>query len=280
MMLQAVLRDAATALAPQAGSAAKLEAQLLMQHVLDVDHAWLISHADTGINPLQLQTFQALLQRRLNGEPIAYILGYREFYGLKLKVTPDTLIPRADTETLVDAALAKIPAEQAQILLDLGTGSGAIALALAHHRPLTQVVALDASKPALSVAIENAKQLQIDNIALLHSHWFSAIDGQLFDGIVSNPPYIGAHDPHLRQGDLRFEPHTALIGGDDGLADLHEIIGRAPTHLKPQGWLMLEHGYLQAGAVATLLTQAGFHRIETLKDLGGNDRVTFGHLPH
>jgi len=206
-------------------------------------------------------------------------LGEREFYGLTLQVTPATLIPRPDTETLVDAALAKIAQNADVHVLDLGTGSGAIALAIAKHRPQTHVVAVDASSAALDVANHNAERLQISNVQFLLSDWFSALEHQRFDVIVSNPPYIEQNDAHLSQGDLRFEPVTALASGADGLNDIRTILEQSLTHLKPQGWLMLEHGYNQAEAVSDLMSSAGLVDVATLKDLGGNNRVTMGKNP-
>ena len=288
---------------------ASFEAQLLLQHVLNVNRAWLISHENDALEANIHEAFETLLQRRINGEPVAYILGYREFYGLKLKVTPDTLIPRPDTETLVEAALAKIPQNDntyypsfqrksessdfttldsdfrrndALKILDLGTGTGAIALAIAKHRPQASVTAVDASRAALDIAIENAENLKITNINYILSNWFSAFSQenykQKFDVIVSNPPYIEAHDTHLTQGDLRYEPIKALASGVDGLDAIRTIITNASQHLNPHGWLMLEHGYNQAESVASLLKQAGFTEINHAKDLAGIQRVTLGRL--
>lgn len=261
---------------------AKLEAQLLLQHVLNVNRAWLIAHHDDELNDFEMANFNALVKRRLKGEPIAYILGYREFYGLNLKVSPDTLIPRPDTETLVDAALAKITLKKDLSICDLGTGSGAIALAIAKNRPNAFVTALDASKAALTIAIENAQRLNITNVRFLLSDWFCALSQQnsplKFDVIASNPPYIEQNDVHLKQGDLRFEPVSALASGVDGLDDIRHIISQAPQHLNPHGWLLLEHGYNQAERVADLLSQAGFSAISHVQDLAGINRVTLGQL--
>ena len=317
--IKTTLLFAATQLKAQCIEAetAKLEAQLLLQHALNVNRAWLIAHADEKLSPSIEAVYRAMLARRLNGEPIAYILGYREFYGLNLKVSADTLIPRADTETLVEAALAKIalpltpppqpsptrgegvmklvdssasplpPWERARergenceslTILDLGTGTGAIALAVAKHRPQAHVMALDASQAALDIAIENAQSLKIPNIKFILSDWFSALTNEKFDLIVSNPPYIEATDAHLKQGDLRFEPISALASGANGLDAICHIIKDAPLHLNPHGWLMLEHGYNQARKVAALLKQAGFSDISHAKDLAGINRVTLGRL--
>ncbi len=253
-----------------------LEAQLLLQHILNVNRAWLIAHENDALQPNIHAAFEALLQRRLNGEPIAYILGYREFYGLHLKVTPDTLIPRPDTETLVEAALAKIPQDKYSRILDLGTGTGAIALAIAKHRPQAYVIATDTSQAALNIALENAQNLNITNIGFVLSDWFSALNDKKYDVIVSNPPYIEQDDVHLQQGDLRFEPISALASGKDGLDAIRHIVKTAPRHLDPHGWLMLEHGYNQASEVRKLLTQHGFMAVSSVKDFGGNERVTQG----
>jgi release factor glutamine methyltransferase len=285
---------------------AKLEAQLLLQHALKVNRAWLIAHENDALEANIHAVFEALLNRRLNGEPMAYILGAREFYGLNLKVTPDTLIPRPDTETLVEAALEKIPLDPSFrrksessggeligkktldsdfrrndhfSILDLGTGSGAIALAIAKHRPQAHLTAVDASENALKLAQENAQNLQIANVQFVISNWFDALINQRFDMIVSNPPYIEANDIHLTQGDLRFEPLIALASGQDGLDDIRKIVQTAPQHLNPHGWLMLEHGYNQAESVAALFKQAGFTEISHALDLAGINRVTSGMMP-
>jgi len=260
-------------------SDAKFEAQLLLQNVLNVNRAWLLAHEHDTLPSKTNTDFEALLTRRLAGEPVAYILGYREFYGLNLVVTPDTLIPRPDTETLVEAALEKAPADTRCSILDLGTGTGAVALAIAKHRPHAQVMALDASHAALRIAEHNAKQLGLAHVNFTLSHWFSAVEGERFNLIVSNPPYIEQHDPHLSQGDLRFEPMSALASGADGLDDIREIIAHSLIHLLPQGWLMLEHGYNQAQLVADLMAESGLVDINTIQDLGGNDRVTIGKNP-
>ena len=257
---------------------ASLEVNLLLQHLLKVNRAWLISHDRDVLTDDQQQDFYALLQRRLAGEPIAYILGVREFYGLPLKVTPATLIPRPDTETLVDAAFQKIPVNGAWDILDLGTGTGAVALAIAKHRPKSHVIGVDASAEALAVAIENAQNLDLKNVSLLKSNWFSDLAAKRFDVIVSNPPYIAEADCHLTQGDLRFEPHSALASGFDGLDDIRLIIQEASNYLKPNGWLMLEHGYDQAHSVAALLKEYGFGQIDHARDLAGILRVTFGSI--
>ncbi len=288
MKIKTILTNAATRLnSAEAG----FEAQLLLQHALNVNRAWLIAHQNDALEANIHAAYRALINRRINGEPIAYILGVREFYGLSLKVTPDTLIPRPDTETLVEAALAKItPSPQggrgvgergkSLSILDLGTGTGAIALAIAKHRPLAQVTAVDASENALKIAQENAQNLQIANVEFIISNWFDALKNQRFDVIVSNPPYIEANDIHLTQGDLRFEPLVALASGQDGLDAIRTIIQNAPQHLNPRGWLILEHGYNQAESVATLLKRAGFTEISHTLDLARIARVTLGQFQH
>ena len=257
---------------------ASSEVNLLLQHLLQVNRAWLISHDRDALTDDQQQDFYALLQRRLAGEPIAYILGSREFYGLPLKVTPATLIPRPDTETLVEAAFQKIPIDAPWNILDLGTGTGAVALAIAKHRPTCHVIGVDASAEALVVAIENAQNLDLKNLSLIKSNWFSDLEAEKFDVIVSNPPYIAEADCHLTQGDLRFEPRSALASGVDGLDDIRRIIQDTPKYLKPNGWLMLEHGYDQAHLVAALLKGHGFSQIDHAQDLAGTLRVTFGSI--
>ena len=279
MTITEALAAAQARLTLAANTEAKLEAQLLLQHVLQVNRAWLIAHENDTLSPNIQTEFEALLTRRLQGEPMAYILGEREFYGLVLQVTPATLIPRPDTETLVEAALDKIPQNMDVHVLDLGTGSGAIALAIAKHRSQANVVAVDASPAALEVAKHNADRLNISNVQFVSSDWFSALEDQRFEIIVSNPPYIEADDPHLAQGDLRFEPPDALASGMDGLSDIRTIINQCLTHLKPQGWLMLEHGYNQGTAVANLMSAAGLVDVATIEDLGGNARVTIGKNP-
>lgn len=258
---------------------AKQEAQLFMQHTLNVNRAWLITNAHTALSDDQLDQFNTWVNRRRLGEPVAYILGYREFYGLNFAVSPATLIPRADTETLVEAALNKIPTHQSARILDLGTGSGAVALAIAYHRPQSEIHATDVSPAALEVASANATALRIKNVHFMQSNWFSAIPQSQFDVITSNPPYISQNDDHLNQGDLRFEPRNALVAEDDGLADIRTLISDSLIYLKPQGWLMLEHGYNQGLAVRECMAETGYTDITTLQDLAGNDRVTLGKNP-
>lgn len=259
------------------GAEAAIESQLLLRHVLGgVSRAWLISNDEQALTQAQQSQFNRLLARRLQGEPIAYIFGEREFYGIELKVTPDVLIPRPDTETLVEAALAKIPENGPWRVLDLGTGSGAIAIAIGLQRPQSIVTAIDQSPAAVAVAHANASRLQADNVRVLQSNWYQALSHETFELIVSNPPYIATDDPHLSQGDLRFEPPSALASGKEGLDDIRYIISQAQLHLVQGGWLMLEHGYDQAEGVADLLSGAGFDEVSHKTDLAGILRVTVG----
>ena len=257
-------------------SCARIEVQCLLQSVLNVNRAYLLTHPERILKLDELARYNELLMRRLTGEPIAYLLGQREFYGLEFKVTPATLIPRPDTELLVELALQRIPSDSAIRILDMGTGSGAIAIAIAHQRPGAQVLAVDASEAALSVAAENVRQLNAGNVRLLHSDWFAALGGERFDIIVSNPPYIDLDDVHLQLGDVRFEPLSALASGSDGLDDIRRIVADAKTYLAAGGWLMFEHGYNQAEPVRLLLLQAGFYKVSSMRDLSGIERVTLG----
>jgi release factor glutamine methyltransferase len=255
---------------------ARSEVQALLQAVLEVKRAYLLAHPERVLSEQELSRYQTSLQRRLQGEPLAYIRGEREFFGLNFKVTPATLIPRADTELLVELALARIPPQGPCRVLDLGTGSGAIALSIAHARADLDVTAVDASEEALAVAQENARRLGVGNVRLLRSDWYDALADQRYHLIVSNPPYIPAGDGHLAQGDLRFEPLSALAAGTDGLDDIRSIIDGAGVHLMAGGWLLLEHGYDQAAAVRGLLSQAGFEKVCSDKDLAGIERVSSG----
>lgn len=258
---------------------ARLEARLLLQDTLGVNHAWLLAHENDVPDEQIAAKFQSHLARRLAGEPIAYIIGHREFFGLDLSVSTDTLIPRPDTETLVEIALKfipeHIPENSACRVLDLGTGTGAIALAIASQRPHARIFAVDISEGALRVAMANAERHDIHNISFLQSDWFSNLGDEVFDLIVSNPPYIPEHDIHLSQGDLRFEPISALASGKDGLDDTRKIIAKARLHLKPEGRLLLEHGYNQAEQIAGLLKEAGFSEVNHAEDLAGIQRVTY-----
>ena len=255
------------------------EAELLLLHVLGRDRAWLFAHADAVPAAAQAEAFRALCARRRAGEPVAYLTGRRGFWTLELEVNKATLIPRPETELLVEQALARLPEDAPLRVADLGTGSGAIALAIARERPLAAVVATDLYGPTLAVATRNARANGVDNVWFRRGDWFVALGGERFDLIASNPPYIAAGDAHLEQGDLRFEPAPALASGADGLDDLRHLVAGAPEHLVPGGWLLLEHGHDQGEAVRALLAGRGYADVETLRDLEDRDRVSLGRWP-
>ena len=252
------------------------DAQLLLAHALGKGRSWLFGHADDPVGEEDTTRFDALCARRQAGEPVAYLTGLQGFWTLDLAVSPATLIPRPETELLVELALARLPAGAASRIADLGTGSGAIALALAKERPRAVVVATDASAAALEVARRNAPRNRIANVEFREGDWLSPLAGESFDLIASNPPYIAEGDSHLDRGDLRFEPPSALASGPDGLEAIRRIVRDAPSHLAQSGWLLLEHGRDQGAAVRALLAAAGFIEIQTARDLEDRDRVTFG----
>ncbi len=254
-------------------------AEHLLSHVLGRDRAWLFAHARDPLAADEIARFEALLERRIAGEPVAYLTGRRGFWTLDLAVGPDTLIPRPETELLVELALARLPAGQALDVADLGTGSGAIALALASERPQARVMATDASAGALAMAERNAREHGIGNVDFLAGDWWQPLAGRRFDLIASNPPYIADADPHLSQGDLRHEPMSALASGVDGLDAIRIIVGGAPGHLRVGGWLLLEHGWDQGEAIRDLLVRTGFVDVATEQDLEARDRVTLGRWP-
>ena len=258
---------------------AKLDAEWLLAAVLGRSPSYLRTWPEREVLPEDEARFVAHLERRRLGEPVAYILGRQGFWSLELEVAPHTLIPRPDTELLVETAMKVLPAGGAASVLDLGTGTGAIALALASERPAWQVSGVDRVTEAVALAARNAQRLGIGNAAFLESHWFSSLRGQRFELIVSNPPYIPASDPHLSQGDVRFEPSSALVSGVDGLDDIRLIIAQAPDYLSSSGWLVLEHGYDQASAVRSLLSAGGFVDVASCRDFGGHERVSLGRLP-
>lgn len=275
-----LLRDLlADATAQLRGPEARHEAELLLLHALQRPRSWLFAHATDPVDLADRDSFHALLARRVAGEPVAYITGQWGFWTLQLEVNPATLIPRPETELLVEQALARLPADRPCTIADLGTGSGAIALALARERPLAQVLATDSSAEALAVATRNAARNTVANVAFAQGAWYAPLQGQRFDLIASNPPYIASDDPHLARGDLRFEPTTALASGQDGLDDIRLIADGASAHLLPRGWLLLEHGWDQGAAIRALLQQAGLDEVETVQDLEQRDRVTLGRRP-
>jgi release factor glutamine methyltransferase len=256
-----------------------VDAQVLLAHVLGVNRAWLIAHAADALDATGAAAFMALAKRRRDGEPVAYLTGMREFWGLALAVTPAVLIPRPETETLVELVLARLPADRPIAVLDLGTGSGALALAIAHERPQTRVTATDVSPDALAVAEGNARRLGLGNVAFLRTDWYAAVPAVPFDAIVSNPPYVAAGDPHLADGDLRFEPAGALSPGGDGLGALRTIVAGARKRLVAGGTLAVEHGHDQSEAVQALFAAAGFGGVVAARDLAGIPRVVAGRAP-
>lgn len=253
---------------------AKLDAEILLLHVLNQSRTFLFTHADTQLNELQHQQFHQLLERRKQGEPVAYIVGETGFWDLTIKVSPATLIPRGDTESLVDYILEHFTPKN---VLDLGTGTGALALAIAKEFAHAQVLAVDVIADAVTLAQENAALNHIENIEIKQSDWFSNVPNQRFDLIVSNPPYIDPQDHHLDEGDVRYEPKSALVADAHGLADIKTICVHAPAFLSEGGCLMVEHGYQQGQAVCDVFEVSGFSDVETQKDLAGRDRFTLGY---
>lgn len=277
------LLHAATVRLNAAGSTSpRLDAEVLLGHVIARDRTWLYTWGDRDCPLWEHARFDALVAARAQGQPVAYLTGEREFWGLRLATSPDTLIPRPDTETLVEVALNRVTSKSGR-LLDLGTGTGAIALAFASEQPDWQVVGVDLRPEAVALAQTNAAQLNIANAQFMQSDWFSVFEqasapAEQFDLIVSNPPYIAADDPHLRLGDVRFEPMSALVADADGFADLAHLIASAPQYLAPSGWLLLEHGYRQAAEVRAALSQAGYQNVESVRDLSGHERITLGKI--
>lgn len=253
----------------------RLDAELLLAHVLGQSRSYLRTWPEREPDAAQCAAFAALLARRRTGEPVAYLLGRQGFWSLDLEVAPHTLIPRPDTELLVETALALGPGGPARVL-DLGTGTGAIALALACERPAWQVLGVDRVSEAVQLAERNRARLGLGNARFVESVWFSTLGGERFALIVGNPPYIAADDRHLSEGDVRFEPASALVAGEDGLDDIRRIVAEAPEHLEAGGWLLLEHGYDQAEAVRALFAARGFAAVESRRDLGGHQRITLG----
>lgn len=278
MIIKDALADASQRLQAVSDSA-RLDAEVLLCHLLQKNRAYLLTWPEQLLNDSQLLTFNRYLQRRLQGEPVAHIIGEREFWSLTLKVSKHTLIPRPDTELLVEQILANYPPTPAIDLADLGTGSGAIALAIASERPEWHIVATDASAQALEIARENAIALKIDNVEFLLGNWCQPLSHRRFDVIVSNPPYIPENDPHLSQGDVQFEPSSALTAGTDGLDDIRIIAEQARHQLKPGGQLMIEHGYDQKQSVLDIFTKTGYQNIIQHHDIANNPRTTSGTNP-
>lgn len=276
MTIQQALSSAVQQLIEQPDTA-RLDAELLLAHVLHKSRTWLHTWSEQQLEAQQLACFQQLVARRARGEPIAHLIGRQDFWSLTLQVTTATLIPRPETERLVELALDRIPLTASWRIADLGTGSGAIALALAKERPHCLIIATDRSAAALTVARENALSNQLGNVEFRLGNWFEALQDEAgFELIVSNPPYIKKTDPHLQQGDVRFEPVSALQAGETGLDDLQHIIQQALPYLKPGGWLLLEHGYDQREAVVQLFLQAGYEQVTDYPDLAGQPRIAAG----
>lgn len=278
--IAAALKSATQTLQAKGASSARLDAELLLCETLEKPRTYLYSWSDKQLTQAEGAQYNQLIQRRAQGEPLAYILGYKEFWSLRLKVTPDTLIPRPETELLIDLALQRLPKNIPATAADLGTGSGAIALAIASERPLTNLLAIDVSPQALVIARENALTLGIANVEFSQGSWLQPLEGQPpLDLIVSNPPYVAERDPHLEKDGLPWEPIQALTAGEDGLRDIKLIANSAIAHLKPGAHLIIEHGYNQGDAVKKHLNLAGFRSSITVPDLEGRDRVSIGETP-
>lgn len=273
------LIDTAIARLREASPTPRVDVEALALHVFQLRRAALMTRAADTPTPADIERFRACIERRHAGEPVAYITGRREFWSLDLAVSPATLIPRPETELLVEQALAHIPADAAHTVFDLGTGSGAIALAIANERPRARVIATDCSPDALAIATANAARLHLTNVEFHHGDWFAPLADRRAHMIVSNPPYVSANDPHLTRGDVRFEPRAALVGGEDGLDAIRHIVATAPQYLTPNGWLLLEHGPDQAPAVSALLRQYGFVDDARHTDLLGHNRVSIACRP-
>jgi release factor glutamine methyltransferase len=255
-----------------------IEAKILLGHVLQRDRAWLAAHSDETIAEDEAKAFDALARRRRDGEPVAYLTGRREFYGLDLEVTPDVLIPRPETELLVELALVRIGVDRPTEILDLGSGSGAIAFAVAHERPNAAVLGVDISTAAVALARRNALRLNLGNAAFIESDWFGAVPKKRYAAILANPPYVRSGDAHLSEGDLRFEPPAALAAGADGLTAIRTIVTGAAAYLAPGGWLLVEHGYDQADAVQAMFRDARFGDVQSRRDLAGIPRLALGQI--
>lgn len=259
------------------GPNGRLEAEILLAHALEATRSFLYAHPDLDLPTNRVGTFRKLVRRRIKGEPIAYITGRREFWSLPLRITPDVLIPRPETEKLVEAALERLPPGEVLRIADLGTGSGAIALAIATERPACEIHATDSSRSAVDLANENAKALAVQTVTFHKGSWFGPLEGH-FDLVVCNPPYVAADDPCLKQGDLRFEPRKALCPGPDPLSAIKVISEQARARLNPGGWLLVEHGMKQGNEVREIFSRDGYREVETLRDLSGHERVTLGQV--
>jgi len=275
--LEQAIAAGANLLAPSSESA-KLDAQVLLLHILQKPRSYLFTWPEHELNAKQQQQFNTFCQRRLNGEPVAHITGQREFWSLSLEVNATTLIPRPDTETLVEQALEVAVPATAKVL-DLGTGTGAIALALGSEMPDWQIIAVDRVSDAVALATRNQQRLAINNVHVKQSNWFSELHGEKFNLIVTNPPYIESNDIHLNQGDVRFEPLSALVADDCGMSDIKQIITQSRDYLLSNGYLLIEHGFEQGEAVRHFFEKMAFVNIKTVKDLGNNDRVTLAQWP-
>jgi release factor glutamine methyltransferase len=272
-------RTIVDALRRMGGGPAVIEARALLRHVLGCDDGYLIAHGDQVLTAGQEEAFEALVVRRRSGEPVAYLTGCREFYGLELKVTPAVLIPRPETERLVELVLERIPVQSEARVLDLGTGSGCVAIAIARQRPRVRMVAVDAAAEAVALARENAARHGVRNLRIICGDWFGAVPHERFDVVAANPPYVAACDPHLVVGDLPFEPRQALVAGPDGSECIAAIVAAARQHLNPGGWLLFEHGHDQGARARRLLAAAGFGRqLSTWRDLAGLERVSGAQL--
>lgn len=272
--------DKATQLLIDKRNETRIEAEILLAFILKKNRAYLFAYPEELLSDEQQENYFNLVKQRLQGIPIAYITQTREFWSLALKVSPDTLIPRHETELLVELVLELVPNQPHLSVLDLGTGSGAIALAIAKERPTWHVDASDYCLKALTIARENAKNHGLSNIHFYHSDWFSAIPQKQYDLIVSNPPYIDENDPHLTEGDVRFEPQTALVSQDKGLSDLRHLMTLAPHYLAPKGLLLFEHGYDQKYSVRAILNELGYEDVRCWQDILGHDRVSGGRRPN
>lgn len=273
--IQSAITEATRILAESSDSP-ELDAEILLCLILEKNRSYLRSWPKKQLHAQQRLQFKTLLKKRQQGTPIAYITGQREFWSREFKVSPDVLIPRPDTELLIELALPLIPKDKSCKLIDLGTGSGAIAVTLATERPYAQIIGTDSSEAALKIAKQNADHYHCRNLRLVQSFWFEQIADTDFDLVISNPPYIAANDPHLQQGDLRFEPHSALVADENGLKDISVIAESACKHLKEGGFLLIEHGYNQQPQVQAIFESFDYANIQTHTDLGGNPRVTVG----